>query len=499
MTYARPANHPYPPRRVPPRGALGPPAAVRLFSRPGLVALVAAALGVSVLMLAISPTAGVVAITLFVLLVLGLRDYRLLVVALFGVMPFQQSVFGGAVANVSPADCVAAVLSLALLREATAGRLRGGPALWPVVIFLAIGTMSSALDWDGRETLVSLGRMYTITLLPMLVFANLDRRPITPRRCFAAYLAAATALAGMVVVTFALHGAGAAMYSVEMNKNSLGPTFGVGLVIAIGLILTHDRGRRRGRRIGWPLLAALVACGVGLLLSFSRGAWVSTAAGVLFLLVITRHYRAALYGGVPLALALGIVWQFVPDKVADYALDFNSRQHTVQTRFESIGEVMAEFDKSPLIGVGVGLRKSLEPHNVVVLTLGEEGMIGLAAFLIMFGSGFYTFRLAWRRLAADPAARSTLVVCVSVFMVSSAHGLMDVYWRRGVGAAGWACVGMAVAMMAGRAAGSRGEPRGEPRGGRRGERYRHDRRVPGGGWDERGAAVRAGAAPSRHA
>ena len=65
----------------------------------------------------------------------------------------------------------------------------------------------------------------------------------------------------------------------------------------------------------------------------------------------------------------------------------------------------------------------------------------------MFATGFYTFFLAARRVRHGPAAWPLVVAGAAVLLVSLTHGMMDVYWRRGVGFMGWSCVGMAASLL----------------------------------------------------
>ena len=144
---------------------------------------------------------------------------------------------------------------------------------------------------------------------------------------------------------------------------------------------------------------------------------------------------------------LFVVWHMLPEKATDYASDVSANAHTTQNRLYAINLVMDAYYESPLIGVGVGLRKKLEPHNVLVLTLGEEGILGVCCFIGMFAGGFYTFAVAWRCSRDEPEAQQIVIIGVCLLCLSLVAGMMDVYWRRGVGFLGWASVGMAVNLI----------------------------------------------------
>ncbi|BCW98671.1 MAG: hypothetical protein KatS3mg024_1498 [Armatimonadota bacterium] len=368
----------------------------------------------------------------------------LFMIAIFAAMPYQQSVVGGfANVNVSVSDLVAGVLALALpsitMRK---GRFLAGPALMPLLFFLLIATIGTLVNWQGWSSLVSLSRMAVVTLGALLIFANAETRLKTLYRCVDAYLLAASILAVIALFTFLGSGIKASMYTLGLHKNHLGPVFGCGIVMSLGIILTSHHSR--ARRI-W-LLGNCALSALGILLSLSRGGWFATSAGVLLLLYLTRNIRAfaaVLAVSVPV---LAILWMTLPEESREYATEVTGRAKTVQTRIASIEEVLEIYRQSPLIGSGVGLRKSIEPHNVLVLTLGESGLLGLGGFLAMVWGGITTFRRALRR-CVDEQRKTLLIVGLAVFVLTLCHGLMDVYWRRGVGFLGWAFVGMAAAFL----------------------------------------------------
>ncbi len=368
----------------------------------------------------------------------------LFLLAIFAAMPYQQSLLGGiAYVNVSAADIAAGLFALALPAIAMRkGRFIAGPALMPLLFFLLIATIGTLVNWQGWASLVSLSRMAVVTLGALLIFANADGRMKTFYRCVDAYLLGVLILAFIALFTFLGSGIKASMYTLGLHKNHLGPAFGCGIVMSLGILLAH---RPSGTRRMW-LLGTCAASAMGILLSLSRGGWFATSAGVLLLLYLTRNIRAfaaVLAVSVPV---LAILWMTLPEESREYATEITGRAKTVQTRIASIEEVLEVYRESPLIGRGVGLRKYIEPHNVLVLTLGESGLLGLGGFLAMVWGGITTFRRALRR-CDDEQRKTLLMVGLSVFVLTLCHGLMDVYWRRGVGFLGWAFVGMAAAFL----------------------------------------------------
>ncbi|MCC6484206.1 MAG: O-antigen ligase family protein [Armatimonadetes bacterium] len=364
----------------------------------------------------------------------------------FVAMPFQQSLGGeGSPVHFSAVDIVAGILALALpviLMRRRAFAL--GPAAVPIFVFLGVDIVSSTVSWDGLGTGVSLARMTVATLIAVAIYANIDTRQRTALNCFNAYLLAIDVLAVFSVVAFLTGGIHASEYTLGLHKNALGPSYGCGIVIALGMLLLEKPSSRRRLWLAGTLFAAVV----GIVLSLSRGGWIATAAGCLLLLFLTKQVRAFVSGLVIAIPAAVLVWHALPEEATEYASDISAKAHTIQTRFATMQDVMAAFHKSPIIGVGVGLRKQAEPHNVFILTLGETGILGAIGFVAMFAGGFWTFVLARRTAGKDRLTDEILILGMSVLLVSVTHGMMDVYWRRGVGFMGWAAVGMAANIIA---------------------------------------------------
>ena len=102
------------------------------------------------------------------------------------------------------------------------------------------------------------------------------------------------------------------------------------------------------------------------------------------------------------------------------------------------------FEQSPVVGVGVGLRKQYDATNLVMSTLAETGVVGLLTFSLIYVS---FFRMIWwtrKRVAQTEIQFSFLVVGAALTGCTLAHGMVDHYWSRGAITIAWASVGMAV-------------------------------------------------------
>ncbi|MCX2184955.1 O-antigen ligase family protein [Streptomyces sp. SKN60] len=205
-----------------------------------------------------------------------------------------------------------------------------------------------------------------------------------------------------------------------------------GLVIAAGLAL----GGRAGSRVR---TAALVCAGllfVPLVLSFSRGAWIATVLAVGLQLLLSgprRAARAALAGaalGVVLVGGFGIGSDMVKERVTSITQVTAAPDQSVTDRYTMWAAAGRMWRSEPLTGVGLkgfpAYRDSnaslalssgsdtagagaafarqplLSPHNMYLLVLSEQGLIGLLA-LAGSWAALLVAALRRRRRGADCA------------------------------------------------------------------------------------------------
>ncbi|WP_236654239.1 O-antigen ligase family protein [Streptacidiphilus anmyonensis] len=336
-----------------------------------------------------------------------------------------------AAVHVTPADVgslalVALTLPFALWRRTRF--LSGSTALLLGGVLLAVG-LATAASQDPHESLSGFVRFVQIfVIVPVAVVqAVRDRRDL--RLALTAFAVAAL-VEGAVGVEQYLTGTGASYAGGD--SRAVG-TFGAqdvmamsvvvsfGVLASLGLSLEARRERRRKAAAWWALAAAALV--VPLALSFSRGSWIATAVAVTLMLALA-DVRLLVRGGVVLA-AVGVV-VLGGLTAAGVVGQGNGGDGTVAARLSSIGAVTGEADQSvtdrydlwttagriwrehPLTGVGpkefpafrdahAPLRLSsgsdtagagagfsreplLSPHNMYMLVLSEQGLIGITAF-----------------------------------------------------------------------------------------------------------------------
>lgn len=196
----------------------------------------------------------------------------------------------------------------------------------------------------------------------------------------------------------------------------------------------------------------------GLFFSYSRGAWIASAAGlsVTLLLILVRSKRAVSLS-VLLALVLAIVIglgeiNIVPNiiterfaSVGDYfnfqdvrGVRANDENFALVERRAHWQAALSMFESSPWVGVGFGnyavaypnfsLPKWEDPlghaHNYYLNVLAEAGGIGFIAFLVLWIAIFWVlFRAALR--GEHALARGVIAGACGVIVALSIHNFFD--------------------------------------------------------------------------
>ncbi|MCO5175609.1 MAG: O-antigen ligase family protein [Thermomicrobiales bacterium] len=193
---------------------------------------------------------------------------------------------------------------------------------------------------------------------------------------------------------------------------------------------------------------------LGVLISFSRGAWLGVAAGLAVSgLLALRHRVVLVIAAAPIVTLLGllVLASIAPASltdrlasIADEARPFNAASIPITPENFAVVERMAHwqagwnmFEDHPLTGVGIGNFNARYPdyfvrtefrysqghaHNYYIHTLAETGMIGLVLYLTLAGSFLI--------LAAMVAVRSTDLM--ARFVAIGAAGTMTAVYVHNV-------------------------------------------------------------------
>jgi O-antigen ligase len=216
----------------------------------------------------------------------------------------------------------------------------------------------------------------------------------------------------------------------------------LGLVCAVGLAL--GAGPVRQRIIG---LACALALLPPLALSFSRGAWIATAVTVAAQLLLSGLRRALTAGAVVAAAGVIVVGGFglgtamLQERVSSITRVADAPDQSVTDRYTMWAAATGMWGEHPVAGVGLkgfpehrdshaslalsagsdtegagaAFRKQplLSPHNMYLLILSEQGLLGLLA---LAGSWLALLlcavRALWRtRRSGTPGLDCGLVAC----------------------------------------------------------------------------------------
>jgi len=351
---------------------------------------------------------------------------------IFAVAPFQNDLSGGGGARFSLAE-INLMLTLPVLYVHW---LRGGrtphvgPILVPVLLYFAVCAISSLIHWDGATALISLAQMFLYLVVAVMVFCVFAPDPQQYRPAF-------HALVG-VGVFLAVAGLATNYWFIGLNKNGIADSLSVAFLVGVELILTAET-RRRRQILG----GALLVIAAGLLFSLSRGAWLGTLSGVVFVFALRRQLPRLFQIGLLLLPLVVLFWFALPQSSRDYTTGFGQEHYNIKLRYDSIDLAEKYFHQSPIYGMGVGLRKDYDATNVLLMTLAETGVLGCAGFLLVH-LAFY--KMIWKtqsRIAPSEALFSLLCVGGALVANKFVHGLVDHYWSRGALMVTWASAGMA--------------------------------------------------------
>lgn len=208
-----------------------------------------------------------------------------------------------------------------------------------------------------------------------------------------------------------------------VDPNSFGGLMMVGLVLAVGQVLS------RRRVLPMPVLLGITAaCGGAMMLTYSRGAWVGAAAGIGVLLWFrARRWLApaALLGAAAVWLGLGAGF------VQRLWLGFTLQDPATKLRLQEYENALRIIRRHPWFGVGFGDAPTLDLQtgvSSVYLTVAEQaGLIGLTLYLIVVGIVLWRGALKiFRR--PDDAENDLLLTVLAALISAVTVGLVDHYF-----------------------------------------------------------------------
>jgi len=306
----------------------------------------------------------------------------------------------------------------------------------PLVAFVAAAFLSALFsEWRGASVAMSVTLALTIALSVRTVAAYAVGGTDGCLRFLTIWVAGGVAAALWVVIQFDPTGQvlpGTAM----LGNNGVGTTLAASAVIALSLLVSRAWGRP------WLLAAAVAVLLAGLVATWSRGAWISTAAGVVTLLAVgvDRRVRIALGLLILLLVSLGAVllprWPELYAEVRSMgSLAANKNRIAI---WQAVPKMVRDH---PLVGTGFGTFASAYPryrlpyardltppfaHNLLLNAAVETGVLGLVAIVALCAAGLAS---SWRWVMRTPhgspertAAAAVLAALVTLLATQMVDG-----------------------------------------------------------------------------
>jgi O-antigen ligase len=327
--------------------------------------------------------------------------------------------------SAAPADlavvCLIALVGARLLTRRPVARITPWILVGPLGI-AAAALLATLTASDQGESLFGAGRFTQIlVLLPIAVALSLRTRGDVLTVLGA--LVAVGLVEGVVGVHQFLTGSGAG-YG-DSTVRAVG-TFGAYNIMGMSAVVSYAilicfAWALGGRPGTGRLVGALLGLALALPLAFSlsRGSWLAVGVGALVMLGASGWRRTLVVMASFLTLAL-VVTSIAPggssvltDRVSSIGNSLSKPDRSLQDRYDLWGTALSVWNEQPLTGVGVknfalyrdtyaplGLSGSsditdpstgfqrvslLSPHDMYLLFLSEQGIVGLAALLLFAG------------------------------------------------------------------------------------------------------------------
>ncbi len=171
-----------------------------------------------------------------------------------------------------------------------------------------------------------------------------------------------------------------------IDPNACGALLTVALLVQLAILIG---GQSKSRWIKVAGMGNALTLGAGLVLTRSRSAWLALIVGGAALLWLFRRqmtWRRALFSGVVITCAGGLLWLLAGDTIASLFREA-LRPSAIMQRWDQVAGGLRCFAASPLWGIGLGTYREYGApsiiHNTYVWLLAEMGLIGLVVLLLL--------------------------------------------------------------------------------------------------------------------
>jgi O-antigen ligase len=313
------------------------------------------------------------------------------------------------------------------LRDPEARAAARWPLWQPVVAFSAVSLVSALASGHPVMALGACKGLLLVTALYVTV--DVLSGPDDGHRFLSALLVVATVAAAVGVLQTAVCPGPAADYGspawLYHRCNRARGFFSIYMTLAgvLSLVLLANLPRLLpGARLPrWPTLPWLVSL-VGLLATYTRGAWMGFVVGVLALIPATRKGRWLLLGGL---IVLGLTTLAGPQHLRQRFLTMGDPDDpTVKERVYMWRSGLTMWRQHPVLGVGPGgvkreyasyalpeavKKRTGHVHNTPLQVLVERGVLGLAAWVWIWAAFYARGIRLLRRLPSEARQERALV------------------------------------------------------------------------------------------
>ena len=306
--------------------------------------------------------------------------------------------------------------------------------LLPTILYVGVGTFSFALNAFGNSQhwlphLSSFVRTAQIVLLLPWVFSSVHWTSRDLTLLQEGYLLSVTFLSLCGLIAFS-RGTQAGLYVMGEHKNVVGLSTAIGVICALILFPRRAEEENSGLIPRWGLVVCALLCGLTLACSLSRSSYIAFVIGSLVLALMQRR-AVPLVGILLVFVSIFVVYRVLPQKSANYLVGFGTERYNISGRTHANQVAFDRFKEKPVFGDGFRTRKEVLPHNMVISSLAETGIVGtLLLFWVIFAQMRWLLQSAKRMKLDTVGMRFRLFLLVGSLMVL-VHSQFDPFWRRG--------------------------------------------------------------------
>ncbi|NPV09976.1 MAG: O-antigen ligase family protein [Anaerolineae bacterium] len=391
---------------------------------------------------------------------------QLLLLGLPLAVPLEQRLsLGLAGIRLGPVELLIGAAVVAWLARAVAARRlswTAGAVGWALLVWLWVMGLSLTSALSLSAGLVEASKWLEVLALVVVLPALLPRSQVRYLIWALAIAGALSALLGLYQFAtgtgpegFLLLGRFMRAYGTFQQPNPFAAHLGLSLPFAAGWALAAATTRHE--RLALLTLTGIMV--LGILASWSRGAWLALAASVALMAALLRPRLAT--AGAVLLLITGPLWigPMASTALAQRALGMTGSVTGLNVaRVEptddnwAVVERLAHwqaawymFEDDPWLGVGAGnyevvygryaVPRWSDPlghaHNYYLNALAETGLLGLTAYLALGVVAWISLLRGWRS-AADSTARALVLAAVGTLAYLTVHSVVDNLYVHGM-------------------------------------------------------------------